>query len=88
MQCCFVTVFHPDADYWNTEAQASIQATITAHQARNTNTAKNVIMFLGDGMGVETVTAARILKGQQAGGSGEDAKLSPWRTSLTSGWPR
>ena len=26
--------------------------------------AKNVILFLGDGMGVSTVTAARILQGQ------------------------
>lgn len=27
--------------------------------------AKNIILFLGDGMSVPTVTAARILKGQQ-----------------------
>jgi alkaline phosphatase len=29
--------------------------------------AKNVILFVGDGMGVSTITAARILQGQQAG---------------------
>lgn len=39
-------------------------------------TAKNVIFFLGDGMGVSTVTAARILAGQQRGGPGEDYSLS------------
>ena len=38
--------------------------------------AKNVILFLGDGMGVATVTAARILEGQQRGLSGEENLLS------------
>lgn len=30
----------------------------------NRNVAKNIILFLGDGMGIPTLTAARILKGQ------------------------
>ena len=38
--------------------------------------AKNVILFLGDGMGVATVTAARILAGQQKGMLGEEHELS------------
>ncbi|MGB7906029.1 MAG: alkaline phosphatase [Steroidobacteraceae bacterium] len=38
--------------------------------------ARNVILFVGDGMGVSTVTAARILAGQRAGGSGEDHQLA------------
>ncbi len=38
--------------------------------------ARNVILFIGDGMGVSTVTAARILQGQQAGQSGEENYLS------------
>lgn len=37
--------------------------------------AKNVILFIGDGMGVSTLTAARILKGQLAGHSGEEEEL-------------
>ena len=37
---------------------------------------KNVILFVGDGMGVSTVTAARILEGQNKGGAGEDNSLS------------
>lgn len=37
--------------------------------------AKNVILFIGDGMGVSTVTAARILAGQQKGMSGEENTL-------------
>tara|TARA_B110000211_G_scaffold184858_1_gene209645 strand:- start:942 stop:2741 length:1800 start_codon:yes stop_codon:yes gene_type:complete len=38
--------------------------------------AKNVILFVGDGMGISTVTAARILAGQLEGGLGEDYQLS------------
>ncbi len=41
--------------------------------------AKNVILFLGDGMSFTTVAAARILDGQRKGGSGEENRLS-WET--------
>ena len=48
----------------------------------NTDTAKNAILFLGDGMGITTITAARILDGQMKGQSGEENVLSweefPW----------
>jgi alkaline phosphatase len=37
--------------------------------------AKNVILFIGDGMGIATVTAARILQGQQMGEKGESSSL-------------
>ena len=37
---------------------------------------RNVILFLGDGMGVSTVTAARIYAGQQAGEPGENHSLA------------
>jgi len=38
-------------------------------------TAKNVILFIGDGMGVSTVTATRILDGQRKGMQGEENVL-------------
>jgi alkaline phosphatase len=38
--------------------------------------AKNVIVFLGDGMSLTTVAAARILEGQRQGGPGEEHRLS------------
>jgi alkaline phosphatase len=38
--------------------------------------AKNVILFVGDGMGVTTLTASRILEGQMRGESGEENQLS------------
>lgn len=41
-----------------------------------TKKAKNVILFIGDGMGVSTLTAARIFEGQKRGESGEENRLS------------
>lgn len=38
--------------------------------------AKNVILFVGDGMGVSTVTATRIYAGQRAGKDGESNELA------------
>lgn len=38
--------------------------------------AKNVILFIGDGMGISTITASRILEGQMRGESGEENSLS------------
>lgn len=38
--------------------------------------AKNVILFVGDGMGITTLAAARILEGQMRGESGEENLLS------------
>ena len=44
--------------------------------------AKNIILFIGDGMGVSTVTAGRIYAGQQKGLDGESYRLAmeslPW----------
>ena len=44
-------------------------------ESLNGNAAHNIILFIGDGMGISTVTAARIRKGQAQGGSGEDHQL-------------
>ena len=38
--------------------------------------ARNVILFVGDGMGISTITAARILEGQLQGKPGEENRLS------------
>ncbi|HEY5802571.1 MAG TPA: alkaline phosphatase [Lysobacter sp.] len=38
--------------------------------------ARNVILFVGDGMSLTTVAAARILDGQRKGGPGEENRLS------------
>lgn len=63
-----------DPKYWRDQAQQTLKNALRL-QTLNTNVAKNVIMFLGDGMGVSTVTAARILKGQLHHHPGEETKL-------------
>ncbi|XP_053307660.1 alkaline phosphatase-like [Spea bombifrons] len=63
-----------DPNYWRRQAQVTLKQALDL-QNLNTKIAKNVIMFLGDGMGVPTVTATRILKGQLAGYPGEETQL-------------
>lgn len=59
-------------DWW-TQGQNFIQR--SKQQFANVRRAKNVILFIGDGMGVSTVTAARILDGQMRGMKGEENQL-------------
>ena len=59
---------------WYSDAEAKIAATTQANL--NRGAAKSVILFGGDGMGISTVTAARILAGQLKGQSGEENNLS------------
>ena len=42
----------------------------------NTGIAKNVIVFIGDGMGISTMTAARLLKAQQQNRSLFETRLA------------
>ena len=56
------------------QAQGQMQRILA--QPKNTNRAKNVILFVGDGMGFSTVTAARIFEGQQRGVDGESNILA------------
>ena len=58
-------------------ASASTAAPADAPQAEAR--AKNVILFIGDGMGISTITAARIYAGQKQGQTGEEYVL-PFET--------
>jgi len=63
---------------WYVAGKANIanNATTFANIIKEKGAAKNVILFVGDGMGVSTVTAARILAGQKLGLEGEEHNLS------------
>ncbi|XP_064108445.1 alkaline phosphatase-like [Macrobrachium nipponense] len=63
-----------DQDYWNSIGQSELKRALG--QKWNTNVAKNVILFLGDGMSIPTLTAARIYKGQLAKRGGEEGTLT------------
>ena len=58
---------------WFTDAQSHIQDMVSRTQ--NTHRAKNVILFIGDGMGVNTNYAIRLYDGQKKGGMGDDNVL-------------
>ncbi|XP_063386690.1 membrane-bound alkaline phosphatase-like [Cydia fagiglandana] len=62
------------ADYWYSEAFAAIDERLT--EPTYDDVAKNVIMFLGDGLSVPTLAPARTLAGQRAGRTGEEERLS------------
>ena len=64
------------AQDWFRQGQKQVQANKFINSLPNLRQAKNVILFVGDGMGVSTVTAARILEGQQRGVDGEFNRLS------------
>lgn len=61
---------------WFQAGKAAIEANKLVRREPSPHRAKNVILFVGDGMGVSTVTAARILDGQQRGVDGEWNRLS------------
>ncbi|XP_069938648.1 alkaline phosphatase-like isoform X2 [Cherax quadricarinatus] len=54
-----------DKTFWRKEAQKELETQLGVRP--RVTQAKNVILFLGDGMSVATVTAARIMKGQKTG---------------------
>ena len=62
-----------DEDWQAAGRRAVAEARALAPSARD---AKNAILFVGDGMGIATVTAARILDGQLRGQSGEENLLA------------
>lgn len=62
-----------EADFWKKQAENLIQDRLS--EKPNTRVAKNIILFIGDGLSVATATAARIYDGQRHGGTGEENQL-------------
>ncbi|KAA0712481.1 Intestinal-type alkaline phosphatase [Triplophysa tibetana] len=69
-----VAEWEKEPSYWNEQARRTLEAALTLPW--RPHRAKNIILFLGDGMGVATVSAARILRGQMRGNSGEETVLA------------
>jgi alkaline phosphatase len=63
-------VMLPTDNQWFINGQATLQERLSA--APNTNTARNVILFVADGNGVGTNYATRLFQGQQMGLFGEE----------------
>ncbi|GFQ69940.1 alkaline phosphatase, tissue-nonspecific isozyme, partial [Trichonephila clavata] len=60
--------------YWYQQAKSQLLKNLD--DDRNYNVAKNLILFIGDGMGMTTVTTSRILRGQKKGQTGEESELA------------
>jgi alkaline phosphatase len=74
---CAATAAPPDprlADPWFAAGRAAAQA--AEERVGRGPRARSVILFVGDGMGIATVTAARILQGQLRGQAGEENSLA------------
>ncbi|CAL1541003.1 unnamed protein product [Lymnaea stagnalis] len=61
-------------DYWKKDGLDDLNSAWELKP--NYKVAKNLILMVGDGMGLSTVTAARIYKGQKEGKHGEEYKLA------------
>lgn len=57
-------------------AAVPVLAEDAPHASGGEPKAKNVILFIGDGMGISTITAARIYEAQKRGETGEENQLS------------
>jgi len=68
-------VQHTRQNPWYTEAEKRLEQHPAAHREKRGG-ARNIVLFVGDGMGISTLTAARIFQGQQRGNSGEENRLS------------
>ena len=60
-------IVHSDLDYWLTNGREELYHAVETTATPNEGVAKNVILFVGSGMGVSTVTASRIYKAQVNG---------------------
>lgn len=66
----FIGVYTTD---WSGMAKTTLKSALKIKP--NNRIAKNVIIFIGDGMGLSTINAARIYKGQKLGNTGEETIL-------------
>jgi len=90
LSACQLTSNHSDQlpkiqteNPWFVDGQQAISQKLSVLDLKQQGQAKNVIVFLGDGMGISTLTAARILQGQLNGKSGEENELSFERFPFT-----
>ncbi|XP_035440164.2 membrane-bound alkaline phosphatase isoform X1 [Spodoptera frugiperda] len=70
----YIPVEEKHGSYWKNSAAQTIKAKLA--EKPNTNKAKNGILFIGDGMSLATIMAARTFSGQLDQGLGEESVLN------------
>lgn len=74
LQTAPVTMNEDSADFWRERGALALSAAIDHRPIEKR--AKGIVLFVGDGMGVATITAARIYDGQVRGQDGESNNLA------------
>lgn len=70
------SVLSQSENEWFQKGSERLEKAIVQRYTSKRGAAKNIILFVGDGMGLSTVTASRILEGQSRGETGEENMLS------------
>ncbi|XP_054000166.1 alkaline phosphatase 4 [Hylaeus anthracinus] len=65
---------YEEMSFWLKSGQDNIRKNLGYRNIESR--AKNIIVFIGDGMGISTITAGRIFKGQMMGTTGEEYQLA------------
>ncbi|XP_012277705.1 alkaline phosphatase [Orussus abietinus] len=80
---CSVRAGDQERQIWYEAAARAIETRVRAAATSSgtgstppSGMARGVVLFVGDGMGMSTLTAARILSGQRQGNAGEEARLA------------
>lgn len=67
-----------DPQYWRKLTKKTLYYSKKFVHANEIKQAKNAILFLGDGMGFPSISAARLLKRQLTGNYGENLAFEKW----------
>ena len=70
----------PDISYWQTLGSMEVAEAKNTAAATNTKTAKNIAVFIGDGMSIPTVAASRIFKAQHNNSPNPESELLTFET--------
>jgi alkaline phosphatase len=76
LSACFSVLLTQACKKINQSAEDSLTASSPSSQIAEKKQAKNLILFIGDGMGISTITAGRIFDGQSLGKNGEEHSLA------------
>ncbi len=72
----------PVSNAWYSSGESQLKQALLKQTNNQRGSAKNIVLMIGDGMSLSTVTAARIYAGQLQGKAGEEHQLSfelfPW----------
>lgn len=64
-----------DQQYWRDYSEKYLRKVLKSQGVKGVDVARNVVIFVGDGMSFATIAAGRVLKGQMNKKSGEETEM-------------